>query len=187
MTTTETPMVDNGVNVDALLQARQALAAMPPAAQFQWRARCEWVKGTHSRTTVHGFAGLGAEHTHRQAFVFDGDHPEVFAAEDNGATPAEMVLAALAGCLTAGVASVATRRGVQLRSVTATLEGDMDLQGILGIDPDVRNGYSSIRVRYEIDADAPRADLEAIIAQSQKRSAVYDIVTNPTTVAVELA
>ena len=179
--------VDNGVNVDALLQARQALTAMPEAAQFQWRARCEWVKGTHSRTTVHGFAGLGTEHTHRQSFVFDGDHPEVFASEDNGATPAEMVLAALAGCLTAGVASVATRRGVQLRSVVASLEGDMDLQGILGIDPDVRNGYSGIRVRYEIDADASRADLEAIIAQSQKRSAVYDIITNPTNVAVELA
>ena len=102
-------------------------------------------------------------------------------------TPVEMVLAGLAGCLTAGVAAVATNRGVQLRSVTASLEGDMDIQGILGIDPDVRNGYSGIRVRYEIDADADRADLEAIVAQSQKRSAVFDIVTNPTNVTVELA
>jgi uncharacterized OsmC-like protein len=189
MTTTDTntASVDNGVNVEALLGAREALTAMPAAAQFQWRAHCEWIRGTHSRTTVHGFAGLGAEHTHRQPFVFEGDHPEVFASEDNGATPAEAVLAALAGCLTAGVAAVATRRGVQLRSVTASIEGDMDLQGILGIDPDVRNGYSGIRVRYEIDADAPRAELEAIVAQSQKRSAVYDIITNPTSVAVELA
>jgi uncharacterized OsmC-like protein len=189
MTVTDTPnsSVDNGVNVEALLGAREALTAAPEAAQFQWRARCEWIKGTHSRTTVHGFAGLGAEHTHRQPFVFDGDHPELFASEDNGATPVEVVLAALAGCLTAGVAAVATRRGVQLRSVVASLEGDMDIQGILGIDPDVRNGYSGIRVRYEIDADAPRAELEAIVAQSQKRSAVYDIVTNPTSVAVELA
>ena len=189
MTTTSTTssIVDNGVNVDALLGAREALAAMPEAAQFQWRARCEWVRGTHSRTTVHGFAGLGAEHTHRRTFLFEGDHPEVFASEDNGATPAEMVLAALAGCLTAGVAAVATRRGVQLRSVTASVEGDMDVQGILGMDPDVRNGYSGIRVRYEIDAAAPRADLEAIVAQSQKRSAVYDVITNPTSVTVELA
>ncbi len=188
MTLTDSPKapVDNGVNVEALLGARDALTAMPEAAQFQWRARCEWVKGTHSRTTVHDFAGLGAEHAHRQSFVFDGDHPEVFASEDNGATPAEMVLAALAGCLTAGVAAVATRRGVPLRSVVASLEGDMDIQGILGIDPDVRNGYSGIRVRYQIDADAPRAELEAIVAQSQKRSAVYDIVTNPTNVSVEL-
>jgi uncharacterized OsmC-like protein len=188
MTATDTtPSVNNGVNVDALLQARDALTAMPEAAQFQWRARCEWIHGTHSRTEVHGFSGLGAEHTHRRSFTFEGDHPEVFASQDNGATPAEMVLAALAGCLTAGVAAVATRRGVQLRSVVATVEGDMDLYGILGIDPGVRNGYSGIRVRYEIDADASRAELEGIIGQSQKRSAVYDIVTNPTNVTVELA
>jgi uncharacterized OsmC-like protein len=180
-------LVDNGVNVDALLGARETLSTMPEAAQFQWRARCEWVKGTHSRTTVEGFAGLGSEQTHRQPFVFEGDHPEIFASEDNGATPAETVLAALAGCLTAGVAAVATRRGVQLRSVVASVEGDMDIAGILGIDPDVRNGYSGIRVRYEIDADAPRSELEAILAQSQKRSAVYDILTNPTNVSVELA
>jgi len=125
--------------------------------------------------------------TRLPGFAYDGDHPEIFAAEDNGATPAEVVLAALAGCLTAGVAAVATRRGVQLRSVAASLEGDMDIQGILGIDPDVRNGYSGIRVRYEIDADAPRSELEGIVAQAQKRSAVYDILTNPTTVSVELA
>ena len=186
MTTTEKPTVDNGVNVEAVLGAREALTAAPEGARFQWRARCEWVNGTHSRTTVHDYFGLGAEHTHRQQFVFEGDHPELFAAEDNGATPVEAVLAALAGCLTAGVASVATNRGVQLRSVRAVLEGDQDLQGILGIDPDVRNGYSGVRVRYEIDADAPRADIEAIVAQSQKRSAVYDILTNPTAVTVEV-
>ena len=119
--------------------------------------------------------------------MFEGDHPEIFASEDNGATPAETVLAALAGCLTAGVAAVATHRGVQLRSVVATVEGDMDIAGILGIDPEVRNGYSGIRVQYEIDADAPRSELEGILAQSQKRSAVFDILTNPTNVSVELA
>ena len=102
-------------------------------------------------------------------------------------TPVEMVLAGLAGCLTAGIASVATNRGVQLRSVAATVSGDMDLQGILGIDPDVRNGFDGITVRYEIDADAPRSDIEAIVAQSQKRSAVFDVVTNPTNVVVEVA
>lgn len=187
MTTTQTPAVDNGVNVQAVLDAREALAAAPEGARFQWRARCAWVNGTHSRTTVYDYSGLGAEHTHRQEFVFEGDHPELFAAEDNGATPVEAVLAALAGCLTAGIASVATHRGVQLRSVRAVVEGDQDLQGILGIDPDVRNGFSGIRVRYEIDADASRADVEAIVAQSQKRSAVFDILTNPTAVTVDVA
>ena len=187
MSTTTSPGVDNGVDVAALLGARDALTVAPEAARFQWRARTQWVNGTHSRTTVHDFAGLGTEHTHRQTFVVDADHPEVFASQDDAATPVELVLAALGACLTAGVAAVATNRGVQLRSVTASLEGDMDIQGILGIDPDVRNGYSGIRVRYEIDADADRADLEAIVAQSQKRSAVFDIVTNPTNVTVELA
>jgi uncharacterized OsmC-like protein len=187
MTMTTAPGVDNGVNVTALLDAREALTAAPEAARFQWRASTTWVNGTHSRSTVHEFSGLGAEHTHRRPFVFDADHPEVFAAEDDGATPVEIVLAALGSCLTAGVAAVATHRGVQLRSVTASIEGDMDIQGILGIDPDVRNGYSAVRVRFEIDADADRADLEAIVAQSQKRSAVFDIVTNPTNVVVDVA
>jgi uncharacterized OsmC-like protein len=180
-------MVDNGVNIEALRGARQALTDAPAAAQFQWRARCEWVRGTHSRCTVTDFSGLGQNHVHRQAYTIDADHPEVFASEDNGPTPPELVLSALAACLTAGVATVATHRGVQLRAVTATIEGTMDLQGILGIDSDVRNGFDGITVTYDIDADAPRASLEAIVAQSQKRSAVFDIVTNPTSVRVQLA
>ena len=187
MTITDQPSVDNGVNVQALLDARAALTDAPEAAAFQWRARAEWVAGTHTRTTVEGFSGLGAEQSHRQPFVVDTDHPELFASEDHGMTPVEMVLAGLAGCLTAGIASVATNRGVQLRSVAATVSGDMDLQGILGIDPDVRNGFDGITVKYEIDADAPRSDIEAIVAQSQKRSAVFDVVTNPTNVVVEVA
>lgn len=186
MTDIEIPAVDNGVDVDALLGARALLTDAPEAAQFQWRASCEWVKGTHSRTTISGFSGLGQEHTHRQDYVVEADHPEVFHSEDNAATPPEIVLAALASCLTAGVATVATRRGVQLRSVTATIAGAMDLQGILGIDGDVRNGFDAITVSYAIDADASQADLEAIVAQSQKRSAVFDIVANPTTINVEV-
>jgi uncharacterized OsmC-like protein len=178
---------DNGVRIDALLQARDALKAAPPAAAFQWRARSEWAGGVHARTTVESFSGLGAEQSHRQRFVLDTDHPELFAADDNGATPMELVLAALAGCLTAGVASVASMRGVRLRSVVATLTAEHDLRGTLGIDPEVRTGFDSVRVSYEIDADAPRADVEAILAQSQKRSAVFDVLTNPTTVTVELA
>lgn len=187
MTSTDTPAVDNGVNVEALLGARQALTDAPQAAKFQWRATCEWLKGTHSRTTVTDFSGLGQDHLHRQAYAIDADHPEIFASQDNGATPPEIVLAALASCLTAGVATVASRRGVQLRSVSATVEAGMDLQGMLGIDGDVRNGFDGVKVTYAIDADASKADVEAIVAQSQKRSAVFDIVSNPTTVQVTLA
>ena len=186
MTLTDQPSVDNGVNVQALLDARAALTDAPEAAAFQWRAQAQWVAGTHTRTTVEGYFGLGAEQSHRQAFVVDTDHPELFASEDNGMTPPEMVMAGLAGCLTAGIASVATNRDVQLRSVTATVTGDMDVQGVLGIDPDVRTGFDGITVRYEIDADASRSDIEAIVAQSQKRSAVFDIVANPTSIVVEV-
>jgi uncharacterized OsmC-like protein len=175
---------DNGVNVEALLGAREALTEAPEAAAFKWRATSEWIRGTHSRATVDGFFGLGEEQKHRQTFQFDADHPEIFAAEDNGATPVEFVLVGLAGCLSAGIASVAQNRGIQLRSVKATLEAGMDLQGILGIDDAVRNGFDGITVHYEIDADATDDEIAALVAQSQKRSAVFDIVTNPTDVTV---
>ena len=158
----------------------------PEAAQFQWRAQCEWLEGTQSRSTVEGFFGLGEEQRHKSVFTFDADHPEVFASEERGATPVEIVLAALASCLTAGVASVAQLREIQLRSVTATVEGGMDIQGILGMDSDVRNGFDGIKVTYTIDADATPDEIKAIVAQSQKRSAVFDALTNPTNVTVEV-
>lgn len=178
--------VDNGVNVAALLSAREALTNAPEAANFKWRAMCEWKNGTHSHSTVESFFGLGEEQKHRKTFSFDADHPEVFASEDNGATPVEMVLVGLASCLTAGVAAVAQNRGIQLRSVKATLEGGMNIQGILGIDKDVRNGFDGIKVDFKIDADASDDDIKALVAQSQKRSAVFDIVTNPTNVFVSV-
>ena len=179
--------VNNGVNVDALLAAREVLTEQPQGAQFKWRAACEWKNGTHSHSTVESFFGLGGEQKHRTTFGFDADHPELFASEDHGATPVEYVLVGLASCLTAGLAAVAQNRNIQLRSVKATIEGDMDIQGILGIDSDVRNGFDGIRVTYDIDADASRQDIEALVAQSQKRSAVYDIVTNPTNVTVSVS
>ena len=179
--------VDNGVNVEALLGAREALTETPEGAKFTWRAKCDWVHGTYSKTSIEGYFGLGEEQQHKTEFIFDAAHPEVFASEDSGATPVELVLAGLASCLTAGVAAVAQNREIQLNSVSATLEAGMDIQGILGIDSDVRNGFDGIKVTYNIDADASQEDIEAIVAQSQKRSAVYDIVTNPTNVTVEVS
>ena len=178
--------VDNGVNVQALLDTRTALGDAPEAAKFHWRATCTWQNGTHSHSTVEGFFGLGEEQKHKTTFNFDNDHPEVFASEDKGATPVELVLVGLASCLTAGVASVAQNREIQLRSVTATLEGRMDIQGILGMDKEVRNGFDGIKVSFDIDADASPEDIKALVAQSQKRSAVYDIVTNPTNITVNV-
>jgi uncharacterized OsmC-like protein len=178
--------INNGVNVQALVDARAALGNAPEAAQFQWRTTSTWKNGTHSHSVVKSFFGLGEEQKHRTTFAFDADHPEIFASEDHGATPVEFVLVALGSCLTAGIAAIAQHRGIQLRSVSATIEGAMDIRGILGVDSDVRNGFSGIQVTYNIDADASPADIRALVAQSQKRSAVFDIITNPTNVTVEV-
>lgn len=186
MTTTQESPASNGVNVQALLDARNALADAPEGAQFTWKATNEWKVGTHSESTVEEFFGLGDDQAHRSTFKFSADHPEVFAAEDHGATPVEFVLVGLASCLTAGVAAVAQNRGIQLHSVKSTVEGDMDILGILGADPEVRNGFNNIRVNYEIEADASQQEIEALVAQSQKRSAVFDAITNPTNVTVSV-
>src|ERR1700684_2313765 len=174
--------VTNGVNVQALLDAREVLKGAPEAAQFTWRASAKWQSGVHSTIKVQSFFGLGAEQNHKEEWTFQADHPEVFAAEDNGITPIEYLLVGLASCLTGGIASVAEHRGIQLRSVESTVEGGHDIRGILGADSDVRNGYNDIKVTFTIDADASRQEIEALVAQSQKRSAVFDALTNPTNV-----
>jgi len=189
MTTTDHPVhdgVDNGVNVQALLDARDALTKAPEAAQFTWRATSSWRRGVHSTVKISNFFGLGEDQQHKSESVFDADHPAVFAAEDNGITPIEYLLVGLASCLTAGVASVAQNRGIQLRSIESTVEGNHDIRGILGADSDVRNGFNDVTVKFRIDADASREDIEALVAQSQKRSAVFDALTNPTDVTVEV-
>ena len=182
-----TTVADNGVNVQALLDAREVLKGAPEAAQFTWRASAKWQHGVHSTIKVQSFFGLGEEQAHKQESVFDADHPAVFAAEDNGITPIEYLLVGLASCLSAGVASVAQNRGIQLRSVEAVVEGAHDIRGILGADSDVRNGFNNIKVTFHVDADASKEEIEALVAQSQKRSAVFDALTNPTDVTVEVA
>jgi uncharacterized OsmC-like protein len=183
MTITSTP-TDNGINLQAQLDARAAVTDDPELGQFQWRETSEWIRGTHSRSTMQGFGGLKGEQSHIAEYGYDVDHPECFASEDHGPTPTEFVLVGLAGCLTAGIAAVAQRRDIQLHSVKATLTGDMNVIGVLGGDPEVRNGFEGINVHFDIDADASPADIQALVAQSQKRSAVYDAVTNPTAVTV---
>jgi uncharacterized OsmC-like protein len=179
--------VDNGVNVEALLGAREVLKGAPEAAAFTWRASSKWTHGVQTQIKIQNFFGLGEEQSHKSESVFDADHPEIFAATDNAITPIEYLLVGLASCLTAGVASVAQNRGIQLRSVEANLEGAHDIRGILGADSDVRNGFNDIKVTFTIDADASREEIEALVAQSQKRSAVFDALTNPTNVTVDVA
>ena len=177
----------NGVDVTTLFATIDAVSQQPEAAKFQFRATNEWVSGTHSRGRFPGFFGAGQEHVHETETVIDADHPKVLVGNDNGPTPAELLLNALASCLMAGLGNIAAARGVELRGVRCSVEGDIDLRGILGIDGAVRNGFSDIRVVFEVDGDADAAKLESLVRQSQARSAVFDVLTQGTTVSVQVA
>jgi len=186
MTTLINEPVRNGVDTATLFATLDAVKAAPEAARFQFRASNEWISGTHSRSTIDNFFGVGEERSHERTFHFDADHPAVLVGRDNGPTPVEYVLHALATCLTAGLANVAAARGVRLTEVRSTVVGDIDLNGILGLDHNVRNGYEKIGVRFTIKGDAPAEVLKAIVEQSRKRSAVFDIITNQVPVAIEV-
>jgi len=187
MTATVNESMRNGVDTATLFATLDAVKAAPEAAKFQFRADNDWISGTHSRSTIHGFHGVGAERTHERTFQFDADHPAVLVGRDSGPTPVEFVLHALAACLTAGLANIAAARGVQLTQVRSTVSGDIDLNGILGLDPDVRNGYQNITVRFTVKGDAPAEKLRELVQQSQARSAVFDILTNQVPITIDVA
>ena len=190
MTITESnPATRNGVDTATLFATLDAVRAAPQAAKFQFRVRNEWIGGTHNRSTIDGFFGVGEERSHERTWVFDADHPAVLVGRDNGPTPVEFVLHALAACLTAGLANIAAARGVRLTEVRSTVAGDIDLNGILGLDPAVRNGYRHIAVRFTVKGDAPAEKLRQLVEQSRARSAVFDVITNqvPVTIDVETA
>jgi uncharacterized OsmC-like protein len=185
MTTTANESTRNGVDTATLFATLDAVKAAPEAAKFQFRADNEWISGTHSRSTIHGFHGVGAERIHEHTFRFDADHPEVLVGRDNGPTPVEYVLHALAACLTAGLANIAAARGVTLTEVHSTVSGDIDLNGLLGLDPDVRNGYQQIKVSFVLRGDDPEK-LRKVVEQSRRRSAVLDIITNGVPVSIDV-
>ncbi len=187
MTITDNPRT-NGVDTATLFATIDAVRAQPEAAQFQFRATNRWVSGTHSRGYVQGFFGVGAEDTSREEpFVLNADHPIVLVGGDNGPTPVEYLLHALAACLTAGIGNIASARGVTLYRVESSVEGDIDLQGILGLDDEVRNGFQAVRVRFEVDADASPEVIAKIVTQAVARSAVYDVITNGIPVDVSVS
>ena len=191
MTTTDTTRSDthrNGVDTATLFATLDAVTQMPAAALFQIRAHNEWQQGTHCRSTISGFYGVGEERSHEREFTFDADHPAVLVGRDEGPTPVEFVLHALAACLTAGLANIAAARGVTLTEVRSTVTGDIDLNGILGLQP-VRNGYQQVGVRFVVKGEAPEEVLRGIVEQSRRRSAVYDVITNgvPVDIEVEVA
>jgi uncharacterized OsmC-like protein len=187
MTVTASNAHRNGVDTATLFATLDAVKDQNEVASFRFRAENEWVSGTHSRTRISGFYGAMQELEHKHETVLDADHPTVLVGQDHGPTPVEYLLHGLAGCLTAGVANIASARGVTLHSVSSTVEGDIDLLGVLGLsDGSVRNGYRSVRVTFRIAGDADDATLRAIVEQSRRRSAVYDALTNPTPVEVEV-
>jgi uncharacterized OsmC-like protein len=185
MTTINDP-VRNGVDTATLFATLDAVKDAPEAARFQFRARNQWLSGTYSRSTIHDYFGVGAERTHERSFHFDADHPAVLVGRDNGPTPVEYVLHALAACLTAGLANIAAARGIRLTEVHSTVYADIDLNGILGLDPEVRNGFQNIAVRFTVKGDAPAEKLRKIVEQSRARSAVFDIITNQVPVSIEV-
>lgn len=181
------PVPMNGVDTPKLFATIGVVAEQPPLARFQFRANGKWLHGTHMQTTMASFFGAGAELNHKQPYTADADHPSVLCGEDNGPTPVEYLLHAIAACLTAGIVNIASARGVTLRSVEADVTGDIDLQGILGLSDKVRNGFESIKVAFKVAGDAPAETLEKIVSQSVARSAVFDVLTNgvPVTVSVK--
>ena len=174
----------NGVDTPALFATINAVRDQRELAQFRFRATNRWESGTHSTSSITSFYGAGGEHEHKREFVIDADHPAVLVGADNGPLPVELVLAGLASCLTGGIGNIAAARGVQLTKVESVVEGEIDLQGILGLSKDVRNGYQKIRVDFTIKGDAPEEKLAEIVQQSRARSAVFDIITNQVPVEI---
>lgn len=184
MTTTTERAPLNGVDTPTLFATLDAVKAQPEIAEFQFRATNRWVSGTHNRSTMHGFYGAGQEMVHDSPTVIEADHPTVLVGADNGPTPVEYVLAALAACLTSGLANIAAARGIELTEVESTVAGDINLLGILGMSNEVRNGYEQIRVDFKIKGNAPEEKLRELVEQSRSRSAVFDVLTNPVPVTV---
>ncbi len=183
---TRTPAPMNGVDTPALFATIGAVRGQPELAQFVFRATNRWQQGTHSRTRIESFHGAGGTHAHRREFTYDADHPQVLVGRDQGPTPVEFLLHALASCLTAGIGNIAAARGVTLYEVESIVEGDIDLRGTLGLSGEVRNGYRQLRVSFRVKGDAPAEKLRNIVEQSRARSAVYDVLTNGVPVAVAI-
>jgi uncharacterized OsmC-like protein len=180
--------IRNGVDTDVLFGTLDAIKAQPELAKFQFRATNRWIDGAHNRTTIKEFYGAGQEDTSRaKAFEIDAGEPAILLGTDTGPNPAEYLLHALAACLTTSLVYVAAARGVRLTKVESTLEGDMDVQGALGLNDDYRNGFERIRVSFQVEGDAPAEKLREVVARAQKRSAVFDMVTNGVPVSVDVS
>lgn len=168
----------NGVDTPTLFATIGAVRDQPELAKFKFRASNRWVEGTHSRSRSEGFYGAGAEHQHASEWKFDSDHPPVLVGKDNGPLPVEYLLYGLLACITSGIGNISAARGVKLTEVESSIEGELDLRGVLGLSHEVRNGYQGLKVNFKIKGDAPPEKLREIVEQSRARSAVYDVLAN---------
>ena len=181
-TTADAPTERNGVPTDKLFGTIARMKENGDLAAFRFSAKNEWVEGTASRSSIYEWYGAGADQVHVKEFDFTADHPTL--GHGYGPTPQEFVLHALAACITAGVATGAAARKIELRKVSSKVSADIDVRGVLGIDPDTRKGFSDVRVEFDVDADADPDVIDALVAAATKYSAVYDMLTNPTSVSV---
>lgn len=182
--TTTAPTVRNGVPVDKLFATIDKLADQTDLAAFRFTAKNRWIDGTASRSTIHEWAGAGAEHLHVEEFAYQADHPTL--GNGHGPTPQEFVLHALAACITTGIVTTAAARKIELDEVTSTVQGDIDVRGVLGIDGAVRKGFSQVRISFDVRGDAPAEDLRALVESGQTYSAVYDMLAGTTPVVVDV-
>ena len=186
MTVIDQTAIRNGVDTAALFSTLDAVREHPELAGFQFRATNTWISGTHNRSEINGYYGAGQQHQRPESFRYDADHPPVLTGNDQGPAPVEYLLHALAACLTSGLVNIAAARGIRLDQVSSTVEGDIDLLGIFGLDPNVRNGYQRIKVSFTISGDRSADDLRALVEQSRRRSAVWDVLTNGTAIDIEV-
>jgi uncharacterized OsmC-like protein len=178
--------VVNGVDVDALFGTINAVKAAPVIAKFKFRAANQWMDGGHNRTTIKNFYGTQQEHERREPFTLDADEPPILLGKDQSPNPVEYALTALAACVTTSIVYHAAAKGVTIRSMESRLEGDIDLQGFLGLRDDVPRGYKEIRMFVKIDADAPPQKLEEIVQLGPTYSPVFDTITRAVPVSVKL-
>jgi len=180
------PVKVNGFLMNDIMGTVQALQENPEIAKFEFRVKNKWIKGGHNRSQIQGFYGGGQEDVSRKKpFTFDNSEPPILLGNNEGANPVEFILHGLAGCMTTTMVLHAAANGIELESVESSLEGDLDVQGFLGLNPEVRNGYQQIRVTFKVEGDLTdqeKQKLESFV----RMSPVFDIVTNKVPVQVNL-
>jgi uncharacterized OsmC-like protein len=182
-----TDSVRNGVDREKLFATLDLIKTQPELARFQFRATNRWMGGAHSRTTIKGFYGGGAEDTSRtEAFEVDAGEPEILLGANSGPNPVEYLLHSLSACLTISIAYVAAARGVEVTSIESTLAGELDARGAFGLSGDVRNGFEHITASFRVTGNAPEAKLREVVERARQRSAVFDVLTNGVPVAMEV-